>query len=495
VTAPNDDRYLKGRMLARAARIGPLAGIRNDPNVAGIAYGRRIVGGQRTDEPSVVVYVLNKVPAQFLPTSLLLPRQLYFGRDHVDVDVVQTGPFFAQSFTARERPAPNGISVGHINITAGTLGSLVTDTTDGTLNILSNNHVLADVNAGLIGDAVVQPGVSDGGVAPADTIATLKRFVTMNPTGNTVDAAIAEVIDRSDVEDRVKDDIIPVATPDHPAIGLLFAGGCNRTLINPIDFVRNQLGVEFLAGPGVTTGVDIGSNVEKVGRTTEYTTSTVTEIDVSATINYGPGVNLDFDLQIATAHMSEPGDSGSVVYLGGRGGDEDACGCGSAGAARRLLERDIELDEAVEKEFRQRHLQQTRVGAYLVETYFTNEERILRRLRATKVSDEDRQFLQRLYDTYAETARAVAVQPHRSEIRLTPEHLEEGRRALRRFRGYLTDDEAEVAEQVLQVVQDAEGRTPAEILRMLDDESLLSRAIGLVDRVGFLQQPEREGPR
>lgn len=495
MTAPIDDSYLKGRMLARAARQGPLAGLREDPNIAGLAYGRRIVDGVRTDVPAVVVYVLKKVPSQFLPTTRLLPRRLYFGRDYVDVDVVETGPFYAQSFTARERPAPNGVGVGHFNISVGTLGSLVNDNTDGTLSVLSNNHVLADVNAGAVGDAIVQQGVFDGGVTPADTIATLKRFVMLNATGNTVDAAIGQVIDRADVIDQIKDDLIPVATGDHPAIGLLFAGGCNRTFLNPIDLVLAQLDVAFLAGAGVTAGVDIGANVEKVGRTTEYTTSTVTEIDVSVTINYGSSGNLGFDSQIATAHMSEPGDSGSVVYLGGEGGNEDACGCGSAAAARKLLDRDIELDQAVLREFRQRHLQQTRVGSYIVDVYFTNEERILNRVRRAKVSEPDQQYLQRLYDTYAETARAVALQPHRSEIRLTEEHVEEGRRALRRFREYLTEDEIRVAEEVLQAAREVEGRTPAEILRMLDDEDLLGRAIGLVDQVRFLQQPEQAGPR
>lgn len=500
MTSPTDDRYLKGRMLARAARQGPLAGLQEDSNVAGLAYGRRVVGGIRTDEPSVVVYVLRKVPAQFLPTTRLLPRRLYFGRDFVDVDVVETGPFYAHSFTARERPAPNGVSVGHVNVTAGTLGSLVIDNTDGTLNILSNNHVLADVNNGSISDALVQPGTADGGVAPADTIATLKRFVALSGTTNTVDAAIGEVLNREDVIDQVKDDLIPVATRDHPAIGLLFAGSCNRTLINPIDAVLTQLDVRFLAGAGVTAAVDIGSDVEKVGRTTEYTTSTVTEIDVSVNVGYGPGVSFGFEGQIATAHMSEPGDSGSVVYLGGQGGNEDACGCASTATARKILDRDIDLDVSVEKEFRQRHLQQTRVGAYAVDTYFANEDRILDRIRRTAVSEDDQRYLQRLYDTYAETARAVALQPHRTQLVLTEEHLAELHGALRRFREYLTADEVEAAEEFLRVADTAQGRTPAEILRMLDDEELLNKVVDAVERVAFLQQPDRsdesgEGPR
>ncbi|MGC4814235.1 hypothetical protein ACLQ29_27210 [Micromonospora sp. DT228] len=486
---PNDS-YVKARALARAARQGPLAGLLGDPNVSGLAYGRREVSGRRTDEPALVVYVVRKVPRQFLPTTRLLPRRVYFGSDFVEVDVVETGPFFAQEFTARERPAPNGVSVAHIDVTAGTLGALVTDNTDGSLCVLSNNHVLANSNAGAIGDAIVQPGAYDGGTAPADTIATLKRFVMINPAGNRVDCAIGQVAQPNDVIDQVKDNIFPVANSDHPAIGLLFAGSCNRTLINPIDEVLRQLDVTFLSGAGAIAGVDIGSNVEKVGRTTEYTTSTVTELDVSASIDYGPGVGVaTFEGQIATAHLSEGGDSGSVVYLGGEGGNESACGCASSSTARRVLDRDVDLDVAVEKEFRQRYLQQTRVGRFAVDTYFANEDGLVARARATKLSDADRRHLQKLYDTYAETARAALLQPHRSEATLTTEHLDEARKTLRRFADRLTAEEISAAEEVLALANDAVGRTPVEILRMLDDEQLLHKAQELVERVPTLCAP------
>jgi hypothetical protein len=84
MTEPYDeDRYVKGRMLARAARSGPLDGLRTDPNVAGTGYGRRIVDGVPTDEPAVVVYVLRKIPEGFIPPTRLLPRRVYLGRDFI----------------------------------------------------------------------------------------------------------------------------------------------------------------------------------------------------------------------------------------------------------------------------------------------------------------------------------------------------------------------------------------------------------------------------
>lgn len=85
---------------------------------------------------------------------------------------------------------PSGIRIGHTNIAAGTLGCLVRDDSDGTLCIPSNNPVLAVGNNAAIGDAIVQAGPADGGMAPADAIATLQRCVTVNPSGNTVDGAM-----------------------------------------------------------------------------------------------------------------------------------------------------------------------------------------------------------------------------------------------------------------------------------------------------------------
>ena len=56
-------------------------------------------------------------------------------------------------------PVPCGVSTGHYQISAGTLGCLI-DTSSGRC-ILSNNHVLANANTADIGDAIMQPGPSD----------------------------------------------------------------------------------------------------------------------------------------------------------------------------------------------------------------------------------------------------------------------------------------------------------------------------------------------
>ncbi len=488
--------FVKARFLARAAKQVLLSGFRADPNIVGAAFGRRIVQGERLEEPAVVVYVMRKVPKPFIPPSSLLPRRMYVGGDAIEVDVLETGPIYALSFTAKERPAPSGISVGHIAITSGTLGCLVKDLTDGTVCILSNNHVLANGNLGVVGDVIVQSGPADGGSTPADDIATLKRFVMLAGAGNTVDCAIGQVLTEvgANVVDQMKNNLMPVPSPGHPAVGLLFAGSCNRTFMNPINDVLSQLNVQFLAGAGSTVGADVGMNVEKVGRTTEYTSSTITEIDVTATVGGYPFGSASFDRQIATAWLSDGGDSGSIVCRGGDGGNEDHCGCGSSSSAAVILGTDVGIDAAIEKEFRERYLSQTRVGRYLLDLFFRNEERILDRVREASASESDRAFARYLYDKHGDEARQALLQPSRSDIRLTDEHLRDAREALGRAMQYMKDDERQAAEELFKIAYHARERTPREILAMLDDEGLLNGVRQILSGVRSLEQPELRKP-
>src|SRR3546814_20436073 len=89
---------------------------------------------------------------------------------------VQQARLYALGYTARERPARSGISIGHPAITAGTLGGLVRDGETGAVAMLSNNHVLANSTDSAVGDAILQPGTADGGADPDDRIPPLARF-------------------------------------------------------------------------------------------------------------------------------------------------------------------------------------------------------------------------------------------------------------------------------------------------------------------------------
>ena len=175
-------------------------------------------------------------------------------------------------------PVPCGVSVGHHNITAGTLGCLV-DTPSGRC-ILSNNHILADTNAGTPGDDILQPGPADSDPAqPARRIAELIDYEPLKLGGavNHIDAAIA-ALDKS-----------TSATPDIMAIG--------RHANPPIAAFLNQ-------------------SVAKHGRTTGLTFGTV--VDISFDGNVGFNVqSAYFEDQIAIVgkfgSFSAGGDSGSLI--------------------------------------------------------------------------------------------------------------------------------------------------------------------------------------
>jgi len=467
-----------------------------DRNIVGAAFGRRTADGEITDEPAMVIYVMRKTPRRSIPSTLLLPRRMYVGNDPVEVDVVETGPIYAQAFTARERPATAGISIGHPNVTAGTLGAVVIDNTDGAQCILSNNHVMGDSNAAVVGDAIVQPGVFDSGAAPRDTIATLKRLVMLNSAGaNRVDGAIAQTLP-GQVADQVHNNLIPTASAGHPAVGLLFAGGCNRTIINPVADVVAQLNVSFPAGADAIADVDLGANLEKVGRTTEYTTSTVLEIDVTVVVGGYPWGDTTFEGQISTAWMSDGGDSGSLVYLGGAGGNEDRCGCESTAAAAQLLGADLRQERLMASVLREKFLRPTKLGRFGVEVFFLNEDRLLERFEHTKIDDDDREFARRLFEKYRRQAARAFIEGEGGPRRVTAEHLRDARAALKRAQKYMGPDEREASEKLFKMAtRRALGKTARQLLSMLDDDQLMNEVQETLQKVKSIRTKDDEPRR
>lgn len=88
-------------------------------NVVGVAIGFKYIGGKKTNELAVIIDVVKKVAKNNLAKKDLVPRKI----DGVKTDVVETGVIRAlYDPTKKFRPAPGGVSIGHKDITAGTLG-------------------------------------------------------------------------------------------------------------------------------------------------------------------------------------------------------------------------------------------------------------------------------------------------------------------------------------------------------------------------------------
>lgn len=264
-------------------------------NVVGVGAGLKVTKGEPTDTWSLTVLVEEKLPKTKVSKSSQVPAKI----DDVETDVVQVGKIEALSFTAKVRPALPGYSIGHKDITAGTFGCLVRDIRrcccdlendcccspsreecPGDYLILSNNHVLANTNDAEPGDLILQPGPFDGGVFPSDGCAVLERFEPIQlssfqstPGYNLVDAAVARPLSSRDVTASI--------------IGLAMPRGIDQALV--------------------------GTQVIKLGRTTQITTGFVLITNATVVVGYGGGRFGQFRHQIITTAMASGGDSGSLL--------------------------------------------------------------------------------------------------------------------------------------------------------------------------------------
>jgi hypothetical protein len=263
-------------------------------NVVAIGVGFKIAGGVQTNEPSVVVSVIKKLPVIQLPESARVPKTL----GGVPTDVVEIGKVFAlQDPTEKMRPARPGISIGHYQITAGTLGCLVQR--NGQVYILSNNHVLAKSNAAQLGDAILQPGPHDGGTS-ADQIGTLEQFIPIgfDSSSSPGCSPLASLM-------RLFGPAKPLINePGNNTVDCAIAKPLSADVVDP-DILKI----------GIPTGVgtaSLGTQVQKSGRTTGLTTDQITQIDVTVSVDYGGNI-ATYKNQLMAGAMSQGGDSGSAV--------------------------------------------------------------------------------------------------------------------------------------------------------------------------------------
>ena len=221
---------------------------------------------------SIIIYVEKKTP-QLLR---MLPQTL----DGVPVKIVEVGRITLQAIPvasavfsdriARRRPVVAGISIGHPEVTAGTLGCFVER--GGELFGLSCNHVVAlrwgELNIGEKGDDILQPGPADGGTQ-ADKIGELEDWVDVKD-GATIDAGIFHLT--TDFKKYIED----VGVQSHS--------------VEPY----------------------VGMIVKKSGRSTGLTYGRI--MDVNATITVSAWGDVRFtDCIITAPPISVPGDSGSWV--------------------------------------------------------------------------------------------------------------------------------------------------------------------------------------
>ncbi|MCX2679306.1 hypothetical protein OOZ15_05065 [Galbibacter sp. EGI 63066] len=280
------------------------------PNVVATGIGYKIVAGQPTTDLAIICSVEVKKTSTVLKEEDIIPASV----QGVPTDVKPCGILRAfQDPTERFRPAPGGVSMGHFQITTGTFGCVVSK--NGEKFILSNNHVLANSNAALVGDPILQPGAFDGGSVTQDQIAVLSEFVPIHFEGEEDNddnrpcrtaRVVASIINTLAPVVGSRSRLRPYTIQqENNLVDCAIAQPLNS---NDITEEIHQIG--YIAG--VVEG-QLGMNVKKSGRTTGLTTGVIEQIDVSARVNYGANKVALFTDQLMAGTMSQGGDSGSAV--------------------------------------------------------------------------------------------------------------------------------------------------------------------------------------
>jgi hypothetical protein len=187
------------------------------------------------------------------------------------------------------------ISNGSEACGAGTLGSLLAR--DGVQYILTNWHVAAATDGGVLGDAFIQPGLLDSECTSQRSTTAANLSQLLNPqteTGTKVDVAIAKV----------------VGSAVDPTGAILELGS---TVVNGVP----QSGAP--AG-GSGTAAYVGQLVAKSGRSTGLTCGAVQSVDTSINVVYANQcstttftVNFSNQVIVAGTGFVAEGDSGSLI--------------------------------------------------------------------------------------------------------------------------------------------------------------------------------------
>jgi len=264
-------------------------------NVIGVATGFRERDGKVTEDVVVQVFVSRKVAdAQLNPADVVPKRVSGWEGPAAQTDVIETTVPEAQQDTTRYRPVEAGSSIGpEASVSAGTLGGWACDNTDDTIVLLSNNHVISNLDTLPALRRIVQPGRFDGGVLPGDVIGALKRHNPVNTVANPPPAGT----------------VIPTSVVD-AAIGSIDGG---------IDVDHDVIDI----GPAIyeLRAPALNMNVQKRGRTTRLTTNgRITSVGMTFNCTYLNRTRISsiqnaFRITSTDGNVfSSPGDSGSLIF-------------------------------------------------------------------------------------------------------------------------------------------------------------------------------------
>ncbi|MPQ44030.1 hypothetical protein [Clostridium tarantellae] len=276
----------------------------NKKNVVGVGLGHKVIKDVNTGIPSLHVFVENKKPLNNLYKHEIIPNNFL----NITTDVIETGKFSTENFSPsqsnlsslnnlvpikpepfllqeRFRPLQAGYSISPSKSdSAGTLGAIVFDNFNNTPYILSNNHVLCNYNKIKKGTSILQPAKYDAKPIKANKVAKLSKWIVLEYS----------------TKSKISNYMLPINWVDCAIAEITLPPLLIEKSIRYIGNIK-----------GTFNTVSLDEQVQKLGRTTGYTTGTVTSID--ATLTLGEKKKFRLGNQILTTKISEPGDSGSLV--------------------------------------------------------------------------------------------------------------------------------------------------------------------------------------
>ncbi len=328
------------------------------PDVYAVGLGEKRSKGKRTGKRAIICSIKAKKPFAQLTQAEMIPSTL----DGIPTDIVEIGsrPVAFPAYQDKQRPVVPGVSCGHVNITAGTIGAIVE--VENNVMLLSNNHVMADENAADLGDTIIQPGPHDGGKA-VDRVGVLYNYVPITYTNQ--DTPTLPPIPDPDPDPDPGPDPDPEPDPDPTPpppdkdsdcfIANIFASGLNKAaalfgrdtrlkavrpstdapavqtvtpqvirnqvdgalcLLDEISYKTNYL-TYYDGVKGVNELAGVGTAVHKLGRTTGHTLGEITQTNVVVDVQYGAGIARFEDQISVESNIEDPfsagGDSGSLI--------------------------------------------------------------------------------------------------------------------------------------------------------------------------------------
>ena len=165
----------------------------DDDNINSVGVGYKETDGERTEELVLQFTVGQKIAPEALEAAPTreIPKAIEANGITFATDVIERD--FAPHLTERRtrvNPMAPGVSIGHVNVSAGTLGCFVQENGSRDLRVLSNWHVLD--GGGSVGDAIAQPGRADD----PSTAENLSGRLVRSFVGFEGDCAIASIVGR-----------------------------------------------------------------------------------------------------------------------------------------------------------------------------------------------------------------------------------------------------------------------------------------------------------